>query len=174
MGSNYEGIRSDSPVGFQLPVRSLDWSGATKSRRWLTLQVDTALVSSSSYETHRVASEVTLAHAQESGKGHSVAPLSPSTPSLVVKQEQCASRPIIASPSTWSSKVYSRLKLRLGCTLKRTPLQEVFGHLQKVASTSVKNSLSGPKEFQVSLQGPDCTDSNGQHNCRLLHQQGEQ
>ena len=60
---------------------------------------EAALVSSSSYETHRVASEVTLAHAQESGKGHSVAPLSPSTPSLVVKQY--ASRPIFASPSTW-------------------------------------------------------------------------
>ena len=41
VGSNYEGIRTDPPVGFQfhqLPVRSLDRSGATKSRRWLTLQ----------------------------------------------------------------------------------------------------------------------------------------
>ena len=77
-----------------------------------------ACISSPSYETHRVASEVTLAHAQESGKGHSVAPLSPSTPSLVVKQEQCTLRQIIASHSTWSSKVYSRLKLRLGCILR--------------------------------------------------------
>ena len=36
----------------------------------------------------------------------------------------------------------------------------------------VKSSLPGPQEFRASLQGPDCSDSNGQRNCGLLHQQG--
>ena len=35
----------------------------------------------------------------------------------------------------------------------------------------VKSSFPGPLEFRVSLQRPDCSDSNGQHNCSLLHQQ---
>ena len=30
----------------------------------------------------------------------------------------------------------------------------------------VKSSLTGPQEFRASLQGSDCSDSNGQHNCR--------
>ena len=127
---------------------------------------------SPSHETHTVASKATLAHARESGKGHSVAPLSPSTPRLVVKQGQCTSRPTIA-PSTCSSKVYRRLKLRLGCTLRglhckrhlvsyrKSPLHQLSG---------VKSSLPGPLEFRASLQRPDCIDNNRQHNCSLLHQ----
>ena len=35
-----------------------------------------------------------------------------------------------------------------------------------------QGSSSGPQEFRVSLQGTDCPDSNGQHNCSLLHQPG--
>ena len=38
--------------------------------------------------------------------------------------------------------------------------------------SGVLNSLPGPQEFRSSLQGPDCTDSNGQHICSRLHQQG--
>ena len=34
-----------------------------------------------------------------------------------------------------------------------------------------KGSVSGPQEFRASLQGPDCSDSNGQHNRVFLHQQ---
>ena len=33
-----------------------------------------------------------------------------------------------------------------------------------------KSSLAGPQEFRASLQGSDCPDSNGQHNCGLLYQ----
>ena len=136
---------------------------------------EAGLVRSPSHETHTVVSEATLAHARESGKGHSVAPLSPSTPRLVVKRGQCTSGPTIAPPSTRSSKVYRRLKLRLGRTLRglhckrhlvsyrKLPLHQLFG---------VKNSLPGPQEFRASLQGPDCIDNNGQHNCSLFHQQG--
>ena len=38
--------------------------------------------------------------------------------------------------------------------------------------SGVKGSLPGPQEFRASLQGPDCIDSNGQHDCGFLHQQG--
>ena len=38
--------------------------------------------------------------------------------------------------------------------------------------SGVKGDLSGPQEFQASLQEPDCVNSNGQHNCGCLHQQG--
>ena len=47
------------------------------------------LYSQAVHETHSLASEVTLVH---------VSLLSPSTPSLVVKREQCTARPVIASP----------------------------------------------------------------------------
>ena len=35
----------------------------------------------------------------------------------------------------------------------------------------VKSSPSGPQEFRASLQGPDCSCSNRQLNCSLLHKQ---
>ena len=124
-----------------------------------------------------MASEATLAHARESGKGHSVASLSPATPRLVVKREQCTLGPTVASPSTHSSKVYRRLKLRLGRTLRGLHCKRCLVNYRKSPLhqlSGVKSNLSGPQEFRTSLQGPDCIDSNGQHNCSLLHQQGGQ
>ena len=120
-------------------------------------------------------SEATLAHARESGNGHSVAPLSPSTPRLVVKRGQCISGPTIAPPSTHSSKVYRSLKLRLGRTLRGLHCKRRLVSYRKLPLhqlSGVKSSLPGPQEFRASLQGPDCIDNNGQHNCSLLHQQG--
>ena len=35
----------------------------------------------------------------------------------------------------------------------------------------LESRFSGPQEFRASLQGPDCSDSNRQHNCGFLHQQ---
>ena len=89
----------------------------------------------------------------------------------MVKREQSTSGSTIASPSICSTKVYRCLKLRLGRTLRglhckrclvnyrKSPLHQISG---------VKSSLSGI------WQGPDCIDSNGQHNHSLFHQQGGQ
>ena len=35
-----------------------------------------------------------------------------------------------------------------------------------------QGSSSGSQEFRAAVQGTDCSHSNGQHNCSLLHQQG--
>ena len=61
---------------------------------------EAGIVRSPSYETHTVASEVTLARTGESREGHSIAPLSPATPRLVAKREQCSLGPAVAPPST--------------------------------------------------------------------------
>ena len=76
------------------------------------------------------------------------------------------------------SNMLSRcLKRRLGHTLmglhckrclvkhRKSPPHQLYG---------VKSSFSGPQEFRASFQRPDCSDSNGQHNCSLLHEQGGQ
>ena len=89
--------------------------------------------------------------------------------------EQCTSGPTVASPSTRSSKVYRRLKLRLGRTLGDSTTTGVWSITESrlyINFLEFKSSLPGPQEFRASLQGPDCIDNNGQHNCCLLHQQG--
>ena len=124
---------------------------------------------------HPVALEATLARSGGSRKGHSIAPVSSSSPRLVVGREQCTARSASASSAARSAVVYRRLKRRLGCSLRglhckrhlvrtrKSPPHKFFG---------AKSSVSGPQEFRASLQGPDCSDSNGQHNCGFLHQQG--
>ena len=101
--------------------------------------------------------------ARESAKGHFVAPLSPSTPRLVVKREQCPLGPIIASPSTCSSKVYRRLNsgwdAHLGDSTARGVWSLTESHLY-INFSGKKKKIPGPQEFRASLQGPDCTDSN--------------
>ena len=122
-----------------------------------------------------MAPEATLAHTRDSGKGHSLAPLSPSTPKLVVRQEQCTSGPTVAPPSSRSSNVYRCLKRRLGRTFRGLHCKRRLVRSRKSPphqASGVESSLPGPQEFRASLQGPDCSDSNGQHNCGFLHQQG--
>ena len=46
---------------------------------------------------------------------------------------------------------------------RKSPSPQFFG---------VKGCLSGSQEFRASLQRQDCVNSNGQHNCGFLHQQG--
>ena len=130
---------------------------------------------SPSHEAHSVAFEAALAYPRKPVKGYSSPPLSPSTPRLVVKREQCTAGPTIAPPSTRSPNVYRRLKRRLGRTLRGLHCKRRLVRPRKSPphqSFGIKSSLPGPQEFQVSLQGPDCPDSSGQHNCGLLHQQG--
>ena len=136
---------------------------------------ETGMVRSPSHETHTVAPETTLAYAQELGKDHTVVPLSLSTHRLVVKREKCSVGPTIASPSTRCTNVYRRVKQRLGRTLRGLHCKRRLVRHRKSPPhqlSRVKSSFCGPQEFRASLQGPDCSDSNGQHNCGLLHQQG--
>ena len=83
--------------------------------------------------------------------------------------------PHSVSPSTRSSKVYRRLKLRLGRTLRGLHCKRCLVNYRKPPPhkfSGVKSRVSSPQEFRASFQGPDCIDSNGHHNCSLLHQQG--
>ena len=65
-----------------------------------------------------MALEATLACPRGFGKKHSDSPVTPSTPRLVVGQEQCTTGPTVAPPSTCYSAAYRRLKRRLGRTLR--------------------------------------------------------
>ena len=123
---------------------------------------DTSFIRLPSHEAHPVVLEATLACSGVSGKGHSVAPFSSSSPRLVVDREQCNSGPAVAPLATRSANGYRCLKRKLGCSLRglhgkrhlvrsrKSPPQKFFG---------VKSSVSGPQEFRASLQGPDCSDS---------------
>ena len=205
MGSKLEEIGTDSSTGFQfhqLPVRPIDRPGLTHSGKVvhpatkakfhkgpellqsLTIHVsdrtpysnrETSMVRSPSHEAHSMASETSLACSREPGKGHSVAPLSPSRPRLVVTGEQCSVGPTVASPSTRPTNVYRCLKRRLGHSLRGLHCKRCSVRHRKsppYQPIGVKSSFSGPQEFRASLQGSDCSDSNGQHNCGFLHQQG--
>ena len=71
---------------------------------------ETGMDRSPPHETRSVAPEVTLACTRESGKDYSNSPLSPSTPGLVVRREQCTQGSALAPPSTRSTDIYRRLK----------------------------------------------------------------
>ena len=115
-----------------------------------------------------MAPKVTLARPRGFRKDHPCSSVTSPPPRLVVGRRHC---PTLAPPSTHSSAVYRRLKRRLGLGLhcKRRFLPESHFHINFLG---VKSSPSGPQEFRAFLQGPDCSCSNGQHNCSLLHQGG--
>ena len=186
---NFVGYRFDLLTGQVLPTQE----------RWVTLQQklhfnkkqkcqtvhvsdraadsnrETSLVRSPSYQAPSVAPEATLAHTRDSGKGHSSAPLSPSTPRLVVRREQCTLGPTVAPSSSRPSNVYGHLKQRLGRTFGGLHCKRRLVRSRKSPPhqrSGVESSLPGPQEFRASLQGPDCSDSNRQHNGGFLHQQG--
>ena len=87
---------------------------------------ETSLVRSPSHEAHTVTPEATLACTRESGKDHSVVPLSTPTSRLVAGQEQCSSGPTVASPLTRSANVRRLLKRRLGRTLRHSTARGVW------------------------------------------------
>ena len=70
---------------------------------------ETGVVGSPSHETYPTALEATLACPRNFGKGHFGSPVTPSSPRLVVGQEQCTTGPTSAPPSTRYSAVYRRL-----------------------------------------------------------------
>ena len=147
LGSKHEEIGTDFSTGFQyrqLPVRPVDRSGLAHSGLVVYPEAEvkihqgpellhsqtvlvsdrsphsdgkTSLVRPPSHEAHPVALEVTLACSGGSGKRHSLAPFSSSSPRLVVDREQCISGPAVAPLATRSASVYRRLKRRLGRSL---------------------------------------------------------
>ena len=148
LGSKHEEVGIDPSAGFQfrrLPVRPVDRSGFAHSGPVVysetkvkvhpgpeqlhsqTVHVtdrsahgngETGLVGSPSYEAHPVALEATLARSGGSRKGHSIAPVSSSSPRLVVGREQCTAGSASASSAARSAVVYRCLKRRLGCSLR--------------------------------------------------------
>ena len=136
---------------------------------------ETGMGRSPPHETHSVASEATLACPREFGKSYSNSPLPPLTSRLVAGRGQYSQGSALAPPSTRSADIYRRLKRRLGRTLRGVHGKRHLVRTRKLSPhqfLGVKSSLTGPQEFRASLQGSDCSDSNGQHNCNLLHQEG--
>ena len=114
LGSKHEEVRIDSSAGLQfhrLPVRPVDRSGLAHSGQVVCSETkvkvnqgpeplhsqavhvadrsthsdrETNLVRLPPHEAHPEAFEVTLACSRDSGKGHSIAPVSSSSPRLVV------------------------------------------------------------------------------------------
>ena len=133
-----------------------------------------SVVWSASHEAHPMALETTLACPQSLGKGHSSSSFSSPPPRLVVGQKQHTAGPTVAPPSTHPSAVYRRLKQRLGRTLRGLHCKRRLVTPRKSPPHKflrIKSSPSGPREFRASLQGPDCSSVNGQHNGSLLHKQ---
>ena len=135
---------------------------------------ETSLVRSTSHEAHSVALEATLACSGDSGQDHSGSPCSPSSPGLVAGREKCAAGPTFVPSSSRSESVYRRIKRRLGRSLRGLHCKRRLVRARKLPPHKffgAEGSVSGPQEFRASLQGPDCSDSNRQHNCGFLHQQ---
>ena len=91
--------------------------------------------------------------------------------------EKRTQRSTVAFPRPRSTNVYRRLKRRLGRTLRGLYCKRHLIRDRKSPPyqfSRVKGSFSGPQELRASLQGPDCVSGNGQHNCGILYQQGEQ
>ena len=128
-----------------------------------------------SHETGSVASKMTLACAREPGKDYSNPSLSPSTPGLVVRREQCTQGATFAPPATRPTYIYRRLKRRLGRTLRGIHSKRRLVGTRKSPPyqfLGTQGGSSGSQEFRVAVQETDCPHSNRQHNCGILHQQG--
>ena len=131
----------------------------------------TSMGRSPPHETHSVASEATLACPRKFGKGYSNSPPSPSTSRLVARRGQYSQGSTLAPPSTRSANIYRRLKRRLGRTLRGVHGKRRLVRTRKPSPhqfLGVKSRSTGPQEFRASLQGSDCSDSNGQHNWRAV------
>ena len=197
-------VGTGSPTGLQLrrlPVRPVDRSGLTHSGpvdqseregsvhqssellhssavhvpdRPYYCDRKAGLVRSSSYETHSVASEVSLACSGSLGEGTSGPHVTPSSLRLVVGRKQCASGSALAPSSACSASLYRRFKRRLGRSFRRIHCKRnLVGARRKTPHKffGAESSVLGPQELRVSLQEPDCSDCDRQHNCGLLHKQ---
>ena len=93
----------------------------------------------------------------------------------MVEREQCSLRSTLPSSATRSASVYRYFKRRLGRSLSGLHCKRRLVRTRTLPPHKfwgAKASVSGPQEFRASLQGPDCSGCNGQHNCGFLHQQG--
>ena len=145
------------------------------SHRSLDSKRETGVVGSPPHEANPMAPQEALACAGGFRQGDSGFPCSPSSPRLVVGRKECASRSAIASSVSHSASFYRRIKRRLGRSLRGLLSKRRLVRTRKLPPYKffgTKSSVSGPQEFQASLQGSDCPSSHGQHNCGLLHQQG--
>ena len=127
-----------------------------------------------SHETGAVASKKTLACAGEPGKDYSGSPFSSPTPGLVVGRDQCAKRATLAPSSARPTDFYRRLKRRLGRTLRGIHSKRRLVRTRKSPPHQLlgtQGSSSGSQEFREAVQGTDCSHSNRQHDCSVLHQQ---
>ena len=128
-----------------------------------------------SHATHSVALEEALACPRKPREGNSSAQVSPCSSEVVVGSRQGSERstltPFTARPPT----VYRRLKRRLGHTLRRLhgkrPLVQIRRRIaHKFART--QGGPIGPKTVRAIVLEPDHSSLHGQHDCRLVHQQG--
>ena len=95
-------------------------------------------------------------------------------PRWVVGRRQCTTGQTFAPHSTCGSALYRRLKRRLERTLRGLHCKRPLVTPRKSPPhkfLGVKSSPSGLQDFRASLQGPDCSCSNGQNKCSLLHKQ---
>ena len=130
---------------------------------------------SAPYEANSVAPEASLACAGTSGEGNSGSQVSPSSFGLVVGRQQCSSGSTFAPSSTRSSSLYRRFKRRLGRSLRRSHCKRSLVSTRRKAPhkfSGAEGGSLGPKELRASVQEPDCSNCDRQHNCSLLHKQG--
>ena len=145
------------------------------SHRPLDSHGEAGVVRSPPHKANSMASQEELACARGARQGDPGSPF-PSSPSgLVVGRKECTARPTFTRSVSRSTSFYRRIKRRLGRSLRGDYSKR---HLVRTGKSPpyklsrAESSFSGPQEFRASLQGPDCSNSHGQHNCGLLHQQG--
>ena len=204
LASQPQKVGTESSTGLylrRLPVRPVDGSGFTNSRkmgklasettvfkdpgqlhgkavhvldRTLDSHRETGQVRSSPHASHSVAPKKTLAGARGPRESHSATFLSATSPRLVVRRGKCIKGPTLASIKSRPSTVYRRIKRRLGRSLRGLYGKRRLVRSRKPASYQLlgtQGSFSGPQEFRTSLPEPDCLGGDRQYNCGRLYQQ---
>ena len=126
-----------------------------------------------SYETHTVALEKQLEGTRITGKGNTSPQVALPPLKVVAGGKECAFRSTITPTKTCSADIYRCIKIRVGCSLKRTHCKGNLVHSRKQVahkSLGTKDGLSGPKRVPRPLfkHSPG---SHRQHNSGCLYQQ---
>ena len=180
LASQPQKVGTESSTGLylrRLPVRPVDGSGFTNSRkmgklasetvvfkdpgqlhgkavhvldRTLDSHRETSQVRSSPHASHSVAPKKTLAGARGPRESHSATFLSATSPRLVVRRGKCIKGPTLASIKSRPSTVYRRIKRRLGRSLRGLYGKRRLVRSRKPTSYQLlgtQGSFSGPQEF---------------------------
>ena len=126
------------------------------------------------HDTHTVASQEQLESTRNPREDDLYPKVTPPTPKMVAGGKQCCYRSTLTPARACSANIYTRIKRRVGCTLKRaygkgklvTPRKQTAHKLSRV-----KGSSSGTKRVPSSLYKQGSSHSYRKYHCGSLHKQ---